>query len=209
MIIDADPHEVVGDRNGQRGGTRRGAHEVGGAEIDVEVFDLGAPVVIDGVFQAGAGGPADLDSGSTIGLSGSKVVPAADAVDGAVLYFFSSPSAIEWMGLSLLFSSSSSSTTRAKAINSAPPRSALAPRGIKVGRKTIVPTEVKIRITPTMILKPPKNLIIPTIGTTTSSVNAPAASNNTALKFASLVATELARAPHSKACGLVICDDLA
>ena len=32
----------------------------------MEIFDLGAPVVIDGVFQAGAGGPADIGVGDRL-----------------------------------------------------------------------------------------------------------------------------------------------
>src|ERR1019366_7124900 len=49
------------------GRARRGAHESGRAEIDVEIFDLGAPIAVDAVFQAGAGGPAYIGVGGRAG----------------------------------------------------------------------------------------------------------------------------------------------
>ena len=63
MKIKARPHKVVGDGDGQGGGARRRADEVSGAEIDVEIFELGAPVAVDGDFHAGAGGPTDIGVG--------------------------------------------------------------------------------------------------------------------------------------------------
>src|ERR1041385_6690460 len=38
----------------------RGDRGIEAAEIDVEIFKLGAPVAEEGVFDAGAGGPAEL-----------------------------------------------------------------------------------------------------------------------------------------------------
>ena len=45
----------------------------------MEIFDLGAPVVIDGVFQAGAGGPADIGVGGRAGLLHRLDVAVGDA----------------------------------------------------------------------------------------------------------------------------------
>ena len=39
------------------------------AEVDIEIFDLGGPVAEEGVFEAGADGPAEL----ALGLRGQTV----------------------------------------------------------------------------------------------------------------------------------------
>ncbi len=57
LVVQAGAHHVFLEADVVR--QRRGEGGAEAAEIDVEVFDLGGPVAEEGVFEAGAGGPAD------------------------------------------------------------------------------------------------------------------------------------------------------
>src|ERR1043166_840812 len=75
--IDAAAHQVVVEAHivGRRAAAVHVAVEA--AEIDVEIFDLGAPVAGERVLDAASGGPADLRVGLT-GESGRRRLDVAE-----------------------------------------------------------------------------------------------------------------------------------
>src|SRR3954463_4020413 len=59
-VVDADADQIGLEADVVRRDTAAGHAAVELAEVGVEIFDLGRPVAAEGVFDADAGGPADL-----------------------------------------------------------------------------------------------------------------------------------------------------
>src|SRR5690349_17977494 len=60
LVVHAAADDVGLERDVERIAARAGRVAIGPAEIDIEIFELGGPVVDEGVFQPAAEGPADL-----------------------------------------------------------------------------------------------------------------------------------------------------
>jgi len=60
LIVQAAAHDVAGEGCGHRIAAGTGCVAGRLAEIDIEIFDLGRPVIDEGIFDASARGPAGL-----------------------------------------------------------------------------------------------------------------------------------------------------